>query len=123
MKFKQQFEEAVKENNIEKVNYFLTNKIFNPAFNNSWAFRYSAKMGYLEIIKSLLKNKTSNPASSRNRAIKYASKEKHSEIVKLLWDDQRVQNEFKRTIRLNSKEYNIYQEIKELVKKEKIKEF
>jgi ankyrin repeat protein len=85
------FNAAVKNNDVEKVKLLLKKMFFNPAIYNDYAIEISSKNGYTEIVKLLLEDKRVNPAPNfHNYPLVYASLHGHTDIVDLLLKDKRV---------------------------------
>lgn len=95
MNISTEFQEAVEQNNIEKVKDLLSNKKLNPSFNRNICIKYASSEGYSEIVNILLKDNRVDPAWTKNYAITAAYDNKYFDIVNLLWKDQRVKNTLK----------------------------
>tara|TARA_B100000073_G_scaffold228540_1_gene190633 strand:- start:1011 stop:1445 length:435 start_codon:yes stop_codon:yes gene_type:complete len=108
-----QFQEAVEQNNIEKVKVFLGNKKLDPSFNRNICVKYAVNKGFSEIVKLLLKDNRVDPACTKNYAITTAYDNKYFDIVNLLWKNQKIKDTLKDN---NPMLYN------ELIKKDQIKE-
>ena len=114
MNIQEQFNQAIKNNDIKNVKLLLNHPKFNPADNNNWTFRYASMEGHYNIVKLLLNDHRVNPADNDNLAIRYASDRGHYDIVNLLWQDQRIKNNLQKD---NEELYNV------LIKKDKINNF
>jgi hypothetical protein len=84
------FEDAIKNNNIEKIKTILQQKIFNPSAYNNYLIKMAANLGRLEIFTLLHNDPRTNPTTENDWAIRNASKNGHFAIVKLLLNDERV---------------------------------
>ena len=113
MNIQEQFNQAVKSNDIKNVKLLLNDNRVNPSDLNNWAIIEASMGGHTDIVKLLLNDNRVNPAAY-NWAIINASIEGHCDIVNLLWQDQRVKNSLKND---NEKLYNqlIKKDIKDKV--------
>ena len=98
----QEFIDAVKIGDFQKVKLLLNDPRTDPAADDNWAIEMASENGHTEVVKLLLNDPRTDPATDDNFAIRYASK---ICIVKLLINDPRVD------WRLASDEYK-----KELIK-------
>ena len=114
MNIQEQFNQAVKSNDIKNVKLLLNHPKVNPADNDNWAIISASMEGHYDIVKLLLNDNRVNPADYNNLSIIYSSIEDHYDIVNLLWQDQRVKDSLKNN---NKKLYN------QLIKKDKIELF
>ena len=86
----QEFIEAAKTGNTDKVKLLLTNPEVNPAADNNQPIRRASHNGHTEVVKLLLADSRVNPADANNWAFREASLNGHTEVVKLLLNDNRV---------------------------------
>ena len=85
-----EFIEAAKTGDIDKVRLLLNDKRVEPAADNNHAIRGASYYGYLEVVRLLLNDIRVDPAANNNYAIRMASRNGHTEVVKLLLTDSRV---------------------------------
>ena len=90
------FNEAVENNDIEKVKSLLNDQRVDPTDSDNYALYISSTSGFVEIVDLLLKDKKINPSSYENEAIRYASDFDHIYVINLLWEDKRVKNTLKK---------------------------
>ena len=86
----QEFINAAKTGNTDKVKLLLTNPEVDPAAKNSEAIRRASQHGHLEVVRLLLKDPRVDPAADNNFAIRRASNNGLLEVVRLLLADPRV---------------------------------
>ena len=89
-KMNQEFIEAAKTGNTDKVKLLLADPRVDPADRNNYAIHFASERGHVEVVRLLLNDSRVNPATSNNRAIKWASNNGHLEVVRLLLNDPRV---------------------------------
>src|SRR3989304_3981375 len=94
MDIQQQFFEACKIGDFDKVKSLLVNENVNPAYNNNYAIQMASYKGHYNIVKLLLEDKRVNPADWNNNSIIWASFSNHYNIIKLLLRNNRVINSF-----------------------------
>jgi len=85
-----EFIEAIKNNDIERVKTLLQDKGVDPSAYNNIAIIIAAMNGYTEIVKILLKDKRVDPSAWNNQAIRYAAENGRMEVVRLLLRDGRA---------------------------------
>ena len=85
-----QFNNAVRANDVSKVRLLLNDPHVNPDIYNNIAIIYSCKHGHTELVRLLLADPRVNPSDFDNIAIIEASRLGHTEVVQLLLDDPRV---------------------------------
>ena len=103
---KMSFKEAIRDNDLKKVKYFL-NRGVDPSVNDNFAIIKASEKGYLEIVELLLKDYRVDPTLHKNRAIRWASENGHIEVVKCLLKDQRVDPTDYRNYSIVSANYSI----------------
>ncbi len=86
----QEFIEAAKTGNTDKVKLLLTNPEVNPAADNNNPIRWASHNGHTEVVRLLLNDPRVDPAADNNEAIGLASLNGHPDVVKLLLADPRV---------------------------------
>ncbi len=85
-----EFIEAAKQGNANKVRLLLTDSRVDPAVYGNGAIRLASKYGHTEVVRLLLADPRVNPADDNNSAIRRASQNGHLEVVRLLLKDPRV---------------------------------
>ena len=85
-----EFEEAVKQNNINKLKTILSNKVFTLSFNINIYIKVAEENGYSEIVELLLDKEKINPFINIKEEFFYFIKIGDVENVKLLLKDQRL---------------------------------
>jgi hypothetical protein len=84
------FNNAIRQNDIRMITFLLKLKEVEVAKDDNWAIRYAAEYGYQEIFELLLNDSRTDPSDHFNWAIRLASKNEHINIVKQLIEDSRV---------------------------------
>ena len=92
MSRQEEFEIAVRSNDLYKLKNLLNIDKISPVKFNFYAIGYAAQHGYSEIVELLLKDPNVNPTKWFNAAIRSAIERKHTTCVELLWADQRVKD-------------------------------
>jgi hypothetical protein len=86
----EQFNRAIKVNDINTVKLLLKDSRVDPSDSNNSAIKISSRRGYLDIVNLLLYDTRVNPSNEDNYAIRYASTYGHINVVKILLNDKRV---------------------------------
>jgi len=84
------FEDAVLDENIEKIQALLRDPQVDPSFDNNWSIKRAVEAGNVDIVRLLLSNPRVDPSDENNYAIITAAENGHIEIVKLLLNNPRV---------------------------------
>jgi len=92
MDIQNQFYNAIKSSDIEKIKLFLNNKELDPTANNNFAIYRAVAFRNIEVIKILLNDKDVDPSDNYNFSIQIAFAKEYFNIVNLLWKDQRIKN-------------------------------
>jgi hypothetical protein len=85
-----EFEDAINNNNIEKVKSLLKDKKINPSCKNNLALQLVSQTGNLDILKLILNDKRTNPSDKNNYFIQLAAESGHFQLVDFLLKDSRV---------------------------------
>ncbi len=85
-----EFIEAAKTGDIDKVKLLLTNPKVNPTVKDNQAIRLASLNGHLEVVRLLLNDPRVDPAAGNSYAIRRASANGYTEVVRLLLNDPRV---------------------------------
>ena len=101
-----QFEKAIKNNNLHKVILLLNDDEFNPSLWTNYALRYASEYERFDIVTLLLKDNRVNPSDQDNYAILSAYKNEHFAMVRLLWSHIIIKN----TLQNNNK--TLYNKLK-----------
>ena len=120
-----ELEDAMRNNNIKKVELLLKNKDVDPSINDNQAIIYASSVGYiiLDIIKLLLNDPRVDPSENNNQAIKAASENGYTNVVKLLLQHPRVDPSSNNNYAINHAAYQgHFDVVKLLLKDERVKE-
>jgi len=79
-----EFEQAIREGNVEAVKLLLADKRVDPGAAKNWAIGWASSYGDTEIVKLLLTDDRVDPTNGDNYAIRLASRKGYLDIVKLL---------------------------------------
>ena len=112
-----ELEEAIQQNDINKVKLLLNNTNFNPIVEPSFNLVNASNSGFIDIIKLLLNDNRIDASQGNNWAIRSSYKRKQYHSVLVLWQDERVKKS------LQNDDLKLY---KELLKKDiklKLSEF
>jgi ankyrin repeat protein len=93
MNKQEQFELAIKYNDLQNFKALFKDKKVDPSLSNDWSIRYSSSMGRSEMVKLLLEDSRVNPATNSSESFSRAAKFGHIEVVKLLLYDNRIRPE------------------------------
>ena len=78
----EEFLEAIRKNNLEKVKELIHNGA-DPTSHNNFAIHWASRNGHLEAVKLLLEH-GADPTADNNYAIQWASRNGHFRVVSLL---------------------------------------
>ena len=90
MNIQEQFNQAIKSNDIKNVNLLLNHPKVNLSNEDNSAIIEASNAGHYDIVKLLLNDHRVNPGDYYNSAIIEASKNGHYDIVKLLLNHPKV---------------------------------
>lgn len=111
-------EQAIIENDIEKVELLLKDSNFDPSYCDIFSINYACKNGFTEIVKLLLEDSRFNPSNNNSYSIIFASGNGHTEIVKLLLKDSRADPSIDDNYPIKKADIDDYTEIVKLLLKD-----
>ena len=91
----EEFNQAVKDNDIKNVKLLLNDSMVDPSAADNYAIRWASYKGQLDVVKLLLNDPRVDPSDSNNQAIRVASDQGHIDVVKLLWKNKKIKDSFK----------------------------
>ena len=89
MNKQEEFEKAIKNNNLDLVSILLMDSEVDPAIDKNKAIGVACSLGYVELVKILLNDKRVDPSDNDSLCFLWASRNSQTEIVKLLLKDKR----------------------------------
>lgn len=102
---KQEFIEAVDNNDTQKVLFLLKKSLPNPIDDKNYAYVTAAEFGNVILVQTFLNDPMVDPNAYRNSAVTLAVKNGHSDIVELLLKDNRIDFSFSKSIMIRKAYY------------------